>query len=247
LGPARLTKLGERRARSTPCSPSDHSGLVTGRCHSDRRRTGSLALSSRRISRSWCCGSVACRGVRGSAVLAACRLRAGLREGARVLPAASGGLPRRLLPELAVGDTRRLTASSRPTSRPRAQPPAGGVRGESTSDTCVARPHNPVPQAEETANTLLGVKGSQVQILSSRRHDGRFLATGGAAHQRSYLRKRSAKRSSVASRMISLVARPCRDPYLTGANLEHDVRRGEMGSRSAPGPQRSTRRFGACS
>jgi hypothetical protein len=36
---------------------------------------------------------------------------------------------------------------------------------------------------------VLGVKGSQVQILSSRRHDGRFPFVGGAAHQRFYMRK----------------------------------------------------------
>jgi hypothetical protein len=32
----------------------------------------------------------------------------------------------------------------------------------------------------------------------------------------------------------------------SGANLEHGVGGREMGSRSAPGPQRSTRRFGGC-
>jgi hypothetical protein len=36
----------------------------------------------------------------------------------------------------------------------------------------------------------LGVKGSQVQILSSRRRDGRFPCYWGAAHRCLYLRKR---------------------------------------------------------
>jgi hypothetical protein len=36
----------------------------------------------------------------------------------------------------------------------------------------------------------LGVKGSQVQILSSRRRDGRFLALRGTAHQSIYQRIR---------------------------------------------------------
>jgi hypothetical protein len=46
---------------------------------------------------------------------------------------------------------------SGPTSGPRAQPPAGGVRGESTSDTCVAGPHNPAT-GEDSATTLRLVK-----------------------------------------------------------------------------------------
>jgi hypothetical protein len=39
--------------------------------------------------------------------------------------------------------------------------------------------------------TVLGLKGSQVQILSSRRCDGRFPCYWGAAHQSIYQRKRS--------------------------------------------------------
>jgi hypothetical protein len=51
-------------------------------------------------------------------------------------------LRRGLLPGLTVGDTSRLTREAEAGFRAAGtQPPAGGVRGESTSDTCVASPH----------------------------------------------------------------------------------------------------------
>jgi hypothetical protein len=106
LGPARLTKLGERRARSTPCSPSDRSGLVTGRCHSDRRRTGYSPYRAAGSHGRGAAGPWPARGGRGSAVLAACgRPAAGRVAGGRA--GAAGRLGRAAL-GLAIDDTSRL-------------------------------------------------------------------------------------------------------------------------------------------
>ena len=65
-------------------------------------------------------------------------LRTGLREVPQVLPAAAW----RAALDVTVGDTSRLTPEVKADFRAAAQSPAGGVRGESTSDRCVVRPHS---------------------------------------------------------------------------------------------------------
>ncbi len=119
------------------------------------------------ISWSRCCESVADGEGCGAAVVAARGRRAAdrLREASQVLPAARG----RLLRDLAVGDTSRLTAEVDADFRAAGSAPAGGVRGESTSNTCVARPHN-VRHRRDPAKTRRAARGPGARAA---RHRGR--------------------------------------------------------------------------
>jgi hypothetical protein len=175
----------KRRAQSTPCSPSDHSGVRNWTLASGAA-AHRLALSSRRISRSWSRGSVACSGGRGSAMLAGCGRRVAGR--ARALPAASGAPPRGWRSMARAASSRK----SRPTSGPWAQTTCEGFRGKRVRKVCCLTTYR-LPKAEDSANTLLGVKGSQVQILSSRRHRRAVLFGEGAARRRFYLRKQAVR------------------------------------------------------
>ena len=78
--------------------------------------------------------------------------------------------------------------------------------------------------------TYLGVKGSQVQILSSRRSDGRCPLVGGAAHSWVYLRKCCLKLILIASANDLYLASTLVVARQTGAKLERAVSAREMGS-----------------
>jgi hypothetical protein len=60
---------------------------------------------------------------------------------------------------------------------------------ERASTTTPDRLKLPSSQVTAVPRTTLGVKGSQVQILSSRRSDGRWLLVAAAAYSYVYLRK----------------------------------------------------------
>jgi hypothetical protein len=102
-----------------------------------------------------------------------------------------------------------------------------------------------VSAGQQDRLTVLGVKGSQVQILSSRRRDGRFPHHEGAAHQRFYLHKQAIFRSCLSVLLILRSRLAGTDSCPTGAKLEHGVGRVEMGSRSAPVRRCGFGHFGA--
>jgi hypothetical protein len=177
---ASLRRIPYRRLQSRPrtCRPC---------CSSARppRRTGCSLIEPPGSRGRSAVGPSPARGDRGAALVAA----RGRRAVDQVAGGVAAGCDERAALDSTVGYMSRLLQRSRPAFGPRLSHLLA-VSGEKARQTRVLPGHIPVSQAELLQTLYLGVKGPQVQILSSRRRDGRFLALQEAAHHCIYQQKR---------------------------------------------------------